>query len=45
MSHLDSTWVNEKDNGIVFVETGVPEPGKVGALYSVSVNHSFDLRS
>lgn len=30
LSSLDHTWVNEKDNGIVFVETGVPDPGKVG---------------
>jgi hypothetical protein len=32
LSRLDSGWVNEKDNGLVFVETGVPEPGKVWAL-------------
>ncbi|KAI6176745.1 CRAL-TRIO domain-containing protein [Aphelenchoides bicaudatus] len=29
LSQLDKTWINEKDNGIIFVETGVPEPGKV----------------
>uniref|UniRef100_A0A1I7SQZ8 CRAL-TRIO domain-containing protein n=1 Tax=Bursaphelenchus xylophilus TaxID=6326 RepID=A0A1I7SQZ8_BURXY len=29
LSRLDSSWVNPQDNGIVFSETGVPEPGKV----------------
>ncbi|KAI6234987.1 CRAL-TRIO domain-containing protein [Aphelenchoides besseyi] len=29
LSRLDKNWINEKDNGIVFVETGVPDPGKV----------------
>ncbi|CAD5216683.1 unnamed protein product [Bursaphelenchus okinawaensis] len=28
LSKLDSTWVNEHDNGIVFSETGIPEPSK-----------------
>uniref|UniRef100_A0A915EFT9 CRAL-TRIO domain-containing protein n=1 Tax=Ditylenchus dipsaci TaxID=166011 RepID=A0A915EFT9_9BILA len=29
LSKLDSHWVNDLDNGIVFVETGVAEPSKV----------------
>lgn len=33
LSQLDDTWINEKDNGIVFVETGVPEPGKVSRVF------------
>uniref|UniRef100_A0A914DZ41 CRAL-TRIO domain-containing protein n=1 Tax=Acrobeloides nanus TaxID=290746 RepID=A0A914DZ41_9BILA len=28
LSNLDGDWVNEIDNGLVFVEMGIPEPGK-----------------
>ena len=29
LSRLDAAWVNTHDNGLVFVETGVPDPAKV----------------
>jgi hypothetical protein len=36
LSKLDPNWINEKDNAIVFVETGVPEPSKVVKSIRVS---------
>ena len=35
LSRLDAEWINEIDNGLVFVEMGIPEPGKVGGNFFV----------
>lgn len=33
LSRLDEEWISEVDNGLVFVEMGIPEPGKVGKIF------------